>query len=129
MLKRMLIRTPTTYYNRPYTTGRDSTASTTTAQTIRYEDAKPFKSIPRAPELPLVGSGYYMVHADYRKMVNLLYIDLTKKYGPMFMLNLFGIENLVITDPEITREMFINESPYPKIPSLSMIVGHQRYVL
>lgn len=101
--------------------------NTASLSTVRFENAKPFKSIPGPISFPGMGSGYYMFKKDYRDHHEQLYIKLYKKYGPLIRLNLFGVNTLVIADPHDAAEMFLHEGDYPDMPSLTMIVGFQRW--
>jgi hypothetical protein len=110
------------------TTSYQKTTSTS-GDTLRFRDAKPFADIPGPPQLPLIGCGYFMLKKEYREQVHHLYLKLSKQYGPLFRVNLFGVRFLVLTDPKDIQHVFQTDSEYPKMPSLSLIMGFHRWVL
>ena len=104
------------------------TIQVSTTATPKYSDAKPYGDIPSPPKVPILGSAYLLASKEYRDHIVTLYIDLTKKYGPIFNLSILGFKTLVLTHPDDARDVLSSEGEFPQIPSLTQVLGKQRLV-
>jgi len=96
---------------------------------VSYEEAKPYSSVPSPLSLPLIGNTYLlaMKHESgvpYAKQASLLHHDLTQKLGPIYKINLLGIKQLMLSDPEDIGNVVRNGvAEFPKVPLISNIFG------
>ena len=96
---------------------------------VSYEEAKPYSSVPSPLSLPLIGNSYLltMKHESgvpYANQPSLLQYDLTQKLGPIYKLNLLGIKQLWLSDPEDIGYVVRNGiAEFPKLPMNSDVLG------
>ncbi|RZC32340.1 cytochrome P450 CYP12A2-like [Asbolus verrucosus] len=93
-----------------------------------YATLKTFSDVPTLRSFPLIGHSYLFFPGGKYKAERLTeaFIDISKRLGSIFKLNLGGSNMLITLDPDHTQILFRNEGPKPERPPFPALLHYRK---